>query len=216
MPFAEVVFPFAQAGGGFGGAAAGGGAGGAGLDEATTVIMLVVYAIMFVVAIAIAILYMMALSRALQQCAPRNRTMEPGQVWLNFIPCFGIVWIFITVNRIAESLDNEFRDRGMRRDGDFGKNMGITYNVLNLVSVIPIIGYLTSIGALVCWIIYWVKIAGYTKQLREGESYRDDEDDSYRRRYDDEGDRPSKRRRDEDEDDGDEGDDRPSKRRRDD
>lgn len=226
MTFAEALPLFAQAGGGFA-PAGGGGAAGGGMSDTEAIIFIVIYAIAIIAALAIAILYMMSLSRALQQCAPRNRTMEPGQVWLNFIPCFGLVWMFITVSRIAESLSNEFRDRGMRSEGDFGRGIGITYLVLNLTSVIPIVGYATSLAGLVCWIIYWVKIAGYTKQLREGESFRDDEDREYRRRYDEgdyrperdrdddrDDDRPSRRRRDEPEDDLD--DDRPSRRRRDD
>lgn len=211
MTFAVAGTLFAQAGGGrFGG---GGGGAGAGPDEAMMVVILVAEVIALIVGIAVSILYYLTLSRALQQCSPRNRTMEPGQVWLNFIPCFNLVWIFITVSRIAESLSNEFHDRGMRSEGDYGRGLGITTYVLALCGIIPFIGPFISLGAMVCWIIYWVKIAGYSKQLREGESYRDDEDRAYRRDKDDrdDDDRPSKRsRRDDDE----EEDDRPSKRRR--
>lgn len=186
---------FAQAGGGFGG-------GGGPDDELFTILLIVFVVVVLVIAIVIQVMYLLTLSRALRRCHPRNRTMEPGQVWLNLIPCFSIVWLFITVQRIAESLDNEFYDRRIRADGDFGKNLGVTYNVLNLMGAIPYIGAIFSMAGFVCWIIYWVKIAGYSRQLRM-----DDEDDYGRER--DEGDdddydrrdRRGRRDRDDDEDD---------------
>ncbi len=161
-------------------------------------------AVILAVALVIQIFYLLTLSRALRRCRPRNRRMEPGQVWLNLIPCFNIVWIFITVTRLADSLRDEFDDRRLRADGDFGRTLGITYNVLNLLGAIPYIGAIFSMAGLVCFIIYWVKIAGYSRQLFEddeeryagydersddesddwdrGRGYRDDEDD--RDRYD--------------------------------
>jgi hypothetical protein len=32
--------------------------------------------------------------------------MEPGMVWLNLIPVLSLVWQFITVIRVAESLES--------------------------------------------------------------------------------------------------------------
>jgi hypothetical protein len=153
-----------------------------------------------IIGLIIGIMYLLTLSKALAACAPRNRTMEPGMVWLNLIPLFNIVWIFITIIRISESLKNEFRDRGLRSDDpEFGKMTGITYAILCLIPCVNIVG-------LIFFIMYWVKIAGYKNQLISagiGTGRHDDEDD----------DRP-RRRRDEDDDDGD---DRPRRRpRRDD
>jgi hypothetical protein len=176
-------------------------------------------AVILAVALVIQIFYLLTLSRALRRCRPRNRRMEPGQVWLNLIPCFNIVWIFITVTRLADSLRDEFDDRRLRADGDFGRTLGITYNVLNLLGAIPYIGAIFSLAGLVCFILYWVKIAGYSRQLLEDSedrynSYdeRDDEGDDrgYKDREGD--DRPSRRRRYED----DEYEDRPRRRRDDD
>lgn len=129
------------------------------------------------------------------------RTMEPGQVWLNLIPCFCYVWNFITVLRVSESLRNEFEDRGdYRRGDDHGQALGITTCVLNVCQWIPYLGSLVFLGAVVCFIIYWVKIGGYNRELAEAPSFRDDDDRDYRRRYEDE-DRPRRRRRDDREDD---------------
>jgi hypothetical protein len=39
--------------------------------------------------------------------------------------------------------------------------------ILACCSIIPFLGVLCSLGALVCWILYWVKIAGYSAKIAE-------------------------------------------------
>ena len=173
----------------------------AGPDAGVLAGVLVFYAVVLVVAIAVQIMFLLTMSRCLHQISRRNRQMEPGQVWLCLIPIFGFVWTIIMILRVADSLRDEFDDRGLRGDGDYGKTLGIIY-VVTSVACGPV--------GLICWIMYWVKIAGYTKQLAARRGYSDDYED-------DEDDRPRKRRRrdedDEDEDDEDEDDDRPRRRR---
>ena len=74
--------------------------------------------------LAIALPFLRTLSKALGRCHPRNRAMEPHQVWLNLIPLFNLVWQFVTVSRVAESLRREFRRRRLRSD-DFGESLGL-------------------------------------------------------------------------------------------
>ncbi len=223
MTFAETGVLFAQAGGGGGGNAADGAAG-AGM----AIGMMACYAVVLAAAITMHVLFALNVVRTLKLCDPRNRTMEPNQVWLNFIPLFNIVWIFITIVRVAETLEAEFRDRGLRAEGDFGKTNGLVAIIAALVACSPV--------ALIFYIIYWVKMAGYRKQLEEngGSDRRDDEEEdrpSRRGRNDDEEedrpsrrgdkdrdeeDRPSRRgKKDRDEDDGEDEDERPSRRRKD-
>jgi hypothetical protein len=190
-------------------------------DEVIVVVVAVCSAIMLVAGLAIQFLFLLTLKRALEQCAPRNRTMEPGMVFLNLIPCFGAVWMFITVSRVSESLRAEYDDRGMDAYGDYGQQIGISYASLILAWIIPYIGLLFFIGGFVCWILYWVKIAELSRTLREGESYSEEYRDYTRRRreeqrgyerddeYEDD-DRPSRRGRPRDGD----YDDRPSRRGR--
>jgi len=132
--------------------------------------------VFLVIGIAIGIAFLLTLSKALSHCRPKNRTMEPGQVWLNLIPIFGLIWSFVTVLRVAESLQNEYRDRGWRARGDFGKQIGLAYLILSLLGIIPFIGPVFSLAALVCFVMYWVKIAGFNKELA-GTGGRDLDDD---------------------------------------
>jgi hypothetical protein len=150
------------------------------------------------------------------------------------------VWDLIMVLKLAGSLQREFEDRGWRTSGEgFGRPVGLIWTVgqlatlpLGLIfrfvgpqfgnqSVAMAVGLVMvglGLALFVCWIVYWVQMAGYGKRLREG--YRgygtggieDDYDDEYMDRRgrhdedDDDFDRP-RRRRDEDEDD------RPRRRR---
>ena len=148
--------------------------GSGGIPPELVTMVLGIFVVAVVIGLIISIFFLLTLSKALSLCHPRNRTMEPGMVWLNFIPCFGIIWIFITVNRISESLKNEFYDRRLPDDGDFGKNLGITYLVLSWLGIIPYLGILFSIAGLICFILYWVKIAGYNTTLRIPVDDRDD------------------------------------------
>jgi hypothetical protein len=182
---------FAQAGKG----------GNAGPDGGLLAGMVCFYVVAIAIGIGIQILFLLTMSKCLKQISSRNRKMEPGQVWLCLIPIFGYVWSFIMVLRVAESLQYEFEDRGLRGDGDYGKTIGLVYLIGSLVC--------GPVG-LVCWIMYWLKISGYTKQLQESgrEPYEgEDEDDRPRRKSrrdeDDEDDRPRRRRRDDDYDDDD-------------
>jgi hypothetical protein len=163
----------------------GGGAAGAGMSLLCCGLEFVLIAALVLVQI----LFLLNLSRCLDQCSRRNRTMEPGMVWLNLIPLFNIVWIFITVIRLSESLQNEYRSRGLHSDDpEFGKMMGILYGAFSVVGCFPV--------NLIFWIIYWMKISAYKNQLmtsgRGGPE--DDFDDSPRRGRRDEDDENDERR----------------------
>jgi hypothetical protein len=113
------------------------------------------------------IFYLLTLQGVLQQVKPENRKMDPGMVWLILIPLFGIVWQFIVVGNIADSLKAEFAQRGVNPGEERpGYNIGLTYCILMCCGIIPFLGILAAIGGFVCWIIYWVKIANYKSTLQ--------------------------------------------------
>ena len=98
--------------------------------------------IIVLVAIAIGLIpvifYLLTLQRTLQEVSPENQKMPPGQVWMIFIPFFGIVWQFIMVNRIADSLKAEFQKRNVQVAEDRpGAGIGIAYCTLGCCSIIP-------------------------------------------------------------------------------
>ena len=169
-------------------------------EEAVNMVVLGVACVFLLIALVIAILFLLTLQKCLSRVQPRNRDMEPGMVWLNLVPCLNLVWIFMTVSKIGSSLQKEFRSRGWRTEGEgFGVGIGMAYAGLSIASNIPYVGLLFAIPALICYVIYWVQIANYSARIAKpadsSDRYGDEEDDYDR-------DRPSRRRRDDDEDRG--------------
>jgi hypothetical protein len=117
------------------------------------------------IALVVLVFYLLTLQKALTRCSPENRAMQPGMVWLQLIPLFNLVWQFFNVINVAKSLGAEFQKRGMGEDPQPGKTLGLVTCILFCCGIIPVLGALCSLAGLVCWIIYWVKIAGYSNKL---------------------------------------------------
>src|SRR5713101_786166 len=131
-----------------------------------------------VVGIAIHVLYLLTLQKALYRVSPWNRLLEPSLVWLGLIPVFNIVWNFYLATRIPDSLRNEFRERGRDDGSDYGKAVGLAYAILVLVFAplniirqfsriegIACVSGPIGLAAMVVSIIFWVKIAGFSGRL---------------------------------------------------
>jgi hypothetical protein len=165
--------------------------------EELAIISIVCGAIFFVWLI-VSGFFLNSVSRTLHLCRPRNRTMEPGQVWLNLIPGFNTIWFFITVSRIAESLKLEYASRGWSTRQNFSHTLGIVLAVFSLLNCGCYVGGLIP---LVLFIMYWQRIAEYNRELTTRYSdYDEDEEDEldggdrYDDEYDDRDDRPRNRR----------------------
>ncbi|MBY0514256.1 MAG: hypothetical protein K2P78_10140 [Gemmataceae bacterium] len=159
------------------------------------------------IGLAITIFYILTLTKALNRVRPELRDLEPGQVWLVLIPFFNLYWNFVIAQKVPSSLENEFRERGMHTRGeDYGAGVGKWYAICSIASIVPFVNYVAGPAGLICLILFWVKIAGFSKQLAEDGGGGDEDDDRPRRRSrrdeedDDEDDRPRRRRRRDDDD----------------
>jgi len=112
-----------------------------------------------------AIFFILTMQKALRRCAPENQVMSPGATWLLLIPLFNLVWDFVLVTQMAASLEREFKRRNIPVEPAPGKSIGLASCILFLRAVIPILGIPCFIAAVVCGIMYWVKIAGYSSTL---------------------------------------------------
>jgi hypothetical protein len=121
--------------------------------------------IIAIIALIVAIFYLLTLQNLLNRVKPENRTVEPSNVWLMLIPLFSLVYAFILYPKISESVAREYESRGLPPQGDFGKSLGITMPILSLCGIIPFIGGLAGLANLVIWIIFWSKMSGYKNQL---------------------------------------------------
>ena len=48
------------------------------------------------------IFFLMTLQNTVKEVSVENRTIQPSQVWLTFIPLFGIFWQFFIVYKISQ------------------------------------------------------------------------------------------------------------------
>ncbi len=134
-----------------------------------------------------AILFLITQQNTLKAIQRENRTMSPGEVWLQLIPLFNLVWQFFVVTRISDSLRKEFNswsnDTIFGAEGNEANNMGYprpTYGIglamcicvccamLIYVKdpILGMLGSLASLGSLVCWIIYWVQLGQFKNKVK--------------------------------------------------
>ena len=124
-----------------------------------------------------AVLYLNSLRKTLLLIDVKNRTIDPNYVWFMFIIGFNLYYHFKLVNSIATSLSNEFADRKIAIDQ---KRPGETIGYINSTFLVTYVIYfyfctfsqikpdqnaILVWGALISWIIYWVKINRYKKLL---------------------------------------------------
>ncbi len=113
--------------------------------------------------------FLLNLQGLLSNLAPENRRMPPGHVWLNFIPVFNLGWFIYTVIKVKDSVAAEYRTRGWYVDGDLGYNVGLTAGILWVASFIigwvPFIGWILPMAGVVCWIVYWLRVADLKSRL---------------------------------------------------
>jgi hypothetical protein len=107
------------------------------------------------------------LHRALARCAPSSRTMSPWLVWVSLIPVVGLFWPFKVVHEVAKSLHNEFVRRGMRESPAPGRAIGMAWATLALLSAIPLVNFVTILPGAICWAVYCIQIALFTRKLDE-------------------------------------------------
>ncbi len=123
-------------------------------------------------------LFLLTQQNLLKNIRPQNRTLNPGKVWLQLIPGFGLVYQFIVIRQIANSIYREFvdpieEDSILSAYEDIPDNptyrLGLNFTILFLISLfpIPLLKTVVSIGALIMWIWYWAVLVRYNKKIRQ-------------------------------------------------
>ncbi|MFA6058813.1 MAG: hypothetical protein WC756_11490 [Taibaiella sp.] len=135
-------------------------------------VMVLIALVVFLIPV---IFYLITLQNTLKAISPENRKMEPGMVWLLLIPIFNIVWNFIVVNRMADSIQAELQKKGVSLTERPAYNVGIAMCIIGCVTWIPQLGSVLSIAGLICWIIYWVKISEFKKKIESLPDVQDDD-----------------------------------------
>lgn len=112
------------------------------------------------------IFYLISLQQTLLAVSPRNRKMPAENVWLLLIPFFNLVYHFMVVGYISDSIKAEADERLIPlQEQRPAYSIGLAMCVLQCCTLIPVLNVLASLAALICWIIYWSKIVAYKNQL---------------------------------------------------
>ena len=124
------------------------------------------------------IFFFLTQQRTLELVRAANRRMRPVQVWLQLIPVFGLIWQFIVIKKISDSIRDElntptgdsiFAEDPIPQSNKPTYNAGISYAALFCISTLPLL-FLKSLAALAglgAWINYWVQLSRYKKKLKE-------------------------------------------------
>ena len=147
--------------------------------EETTNLVVGIFAVTIGISIIVVyILFLITQQNILKAIQPENRLMRPGQVWLQLIPLYRIIYQFIVVNRISDSIRREFES--WQFDSILGPtdaessqllaarpayDIGLAVCILDVCTLIPVIGYIVWIPMFVCVIIYWSKLRDYKRKI---------------------------------------------------
>jgi hypothetical protein len=132
--------------------------------------LFIICMIILLVCLIPAIFYLLTLQNILKAISHQNRAMRPGQVWLLLIPFFGLAWHFIVVSNISTSIEQEYKSKGIAVENRPTYNIGLVMCILlgcsSLIFFFFFLRSLISIAALICWIIYWVKVNEYKNKIQ--------------------------------------------------
>ncbi len=120
----------------------------------------VTFSIVFLLLLLITVIFfLLTLQKTMNAISEENRKMAPSNVWLMLIPIFNIVWQFIMVDKIAQSIGAECVKLNIpTTENKPTYNNGLAWNICSVITFIPLVG---ALAALITWIIYWVKVNDY-------------------------------------------------------
>ncbi len=115
------------------------------------------------------VFYCISLYKAMK-CVPEEKRAFPAWfVWMFFVPLAGIVfeWIMEPFG-IPNSFKNALPDNEKaHKDAGVIQGIGLALVICLTALVIPFVSVLAALGALVLWIIYWVKIVKFRREYFE-------------------------------------------------
>ncbi len=127
--------------------------------EFTIFVVLIIVAVLFVLAISLAIqaLICYLLTKCLREVPEQHRQVTPGKVWLLMIPLFNLIWAFFVFMPMSDSFKRSFNSVGRHDVGDCGRQIGLWYCLCGVASLVPYAGSLAGLAGLVLLILYLVK-----------------------------------------------------------
>jgi hypothetical protein len=127
--------------------------------------ILAVVGISLLVLLAIHAFICYLLYQCFNRIPPQFRRQQPGMVWLLMIPCFYVVWNFFVFPHLSKSFKAYFDSVNRTDVGDCQEGIGLAYSICCVASIVPYLGCVTGIGALVLLIMYLIKTNDLKNQI---------------------------------------------------
>ena len=119
-----------------------------------------------VVALLIGVVFARHLVACLHECSPTVWTVKPWELWLLSCPVIGVLWTLVVLPRLFQTLELEYRNRGLRGPDPSLRRYGGTFAVTQVLSAIPCVAIVSGPFALLNFIWYVQGIAQVTRTLR--------------------------------------------------
>jgi hypothetical protein len=114
---------------------------------------------------AINVLVCFLLYQCYNRIPPQFRKQQPGMVWLLLIPCFSLIWNFFVFPPLSKSFKAYFDSLNRTDTGDCQESIGLAYSICSAASIVPYLGCLTGVTALVLLIIFLIKTNDLKNQI---------------------------------------------------
>jgi len=156
-------------------------------------IVFILIAVFFFIGIFLAIYipFVLTLRNTLLAIAPHNRRMEPNMTWLAIVPIVAIVFKFILVARMSESIELELKERNIPAESNPTWSIGMSWatccgiyyllyacRMINKyviartdyyprgLGIADIFSFIFSLVILILFILYWINVFRYRQIFR--------------------------------------------------
>ncbi len=112
--------------------------------------------------------YAWMISSTMKLVSESNRKLAPWEPYMLLVPLVNLGYMFKVVLGFAESMKKELGHQPVGSGNiDLVKTIGILMCVGVLGSIVPILGFLLTIGGMVCWVWHCVLVYRFQKILKK-------------------------------------------------
>ena len=98
--------------------------------------LILVILIIFIATLTVVILYLLTLQKTINLTNPKNRSINPNEVWQSLIPFIGVFLHIGHIKRIEETLKSDFNEKGIKyyNESQFGALNGYQFCILIILN----------------------------------------------------------------------------------
>ena len=133
--------------------------------------------VFLVVFLVLGILFLKTIQNTIKLIQPKNREMDPFDVWYMVIPVVNYFYYFRMVKRVRASIQNELTANNSQENppyitGIIAATSLVLNFIMNTLEKLELLGDQIMLPAFIflvgfiCWIVYWVQVNGWKNKLK--------------------------------------------------